>query len=336
MKLFKLIENEVTKTLLKKRLWVVIAILAILTMLFAYGEQYRAQRTEERLLRRLGDVENVDAMTLLNQQIIDLRSQLNRPFITDERRASILVQIEQLEYYQERGINPFTPSTAGFTKTFMENIIALFLPLLIVILACDLVSGEFTGGAIKLLLTTPIPRWKVLLSKYLALLIMTTVVVLLAGILSIIIASFYFGFTGFTTPITTGFRVVADRLDTSFVRNIPQWQYLIMVYGLAWFVSICVATISFMVSVIVKSTAVAMGVMLSSLITGTFMAFFLSDWPMVKYLFITNMRLPDYLSGAVQPVEGMTLGFSVAVLSVWTVVTLLVSFFVFTKQDVLV
>lgn len=334
--MFRLVENELKKTLLRKRLWVVLAILAILTVLFGYGEQYRADRMEDRITRRLGENQEIDQMTLLGQQISDIKRQLDNPYIPEQRRSTLAVQVEQLEYYLERGINPFTPSAAGFTKTYMENLVSLFLPLLIIILACDMVSVEFTEGSVKLLLTTPVPRWKVLMSKYMALLIMTTIVVVATGILSIVVSTYYFGFNGFTIPITTGFKIIEGSLDTSFVQNIPQWQYLIMVYGLSWFVAISIATITFLVSVIVKSSAVAMGVMMSLLVGGTFLGFFASDWPIVKYLFMVNMKLPDYLSGAMQPIEGMTLAFSVAILAIWTLVSFVLSFVIFTKQDVLV
>ena len=336
--MYNLVENELKKILFRKRLWIVLSILLILTLLFAYGEQYRVERMEQRLARRSGEEQasDFDQMALLTQQISDLKRQIDNPYVPEQRKATIMVQIEQMEYYLERGVNPLTPSAAGFTKTFMENIVSLFLPLLVIILACDLVSVEFTEGSIKLLLTTPVPRWKVLMSKYIALLIMTTIVVVATGVFSIAVSSFYFGFNGFTAPITTGFRVIEGSLDSSLAQNIPQWFYLMMVYGLSWFVAVAIATITFLVSVIVKNSAVAMGFMMSLLIGGTFLGFFMSDWPLVKYLFMVNMKLPDYLSGSLQPIEGMSLAFSVTILSIWTIASFALSFIVFTKQDVLV
>jgi ABC-2 type transport system permease protein len=54
----------------------------------------------------------------------------------------------------------------------MEQSISVLLPLLIILLAGDSVCGEFSAKTIKVLLTRAVPRWKVLLSKYIALLIM--------------------------------------------------------------------------------------------------------------------------------------------------------------------
>jgi ABC-2 type transport system permease protein len=76
--------------------------------------------------------------------------------------------------------------------------------------------------------------------------------------------------------------------------------------------------------------------MMASLIGGSFLQLFLTDWPSVKYFFVLNLNLPQYLSGTFQPIAGMTMVFSSLVLLFWTVGSLLVSFLVFTKQDVLV
>jgi len=118
--------------------------------------------------------------------------------------------------------------------------------------------------------------------------------------------------------------------------NVPQWQYALMVYALAFYVSFIVGGISFMISVIVKTTAASIGIMMSTLVAGGFLSYFLSDWRLTRYLYMVHLRLPDYLSGHFQPIEGMTMTFSVTVLGVWAVCALIISFLYFTRQDILV
>lgn len=132
----------------------------------------------------------------------------------------------------------------------------------------------------------------------------------------------------------TGFQVVAGELDTSAVHLIPQWQYILMETSLAWFVSLTVATLSFMLSVLMRSTAAGMGVMLACLVGGTILRNMVSSWESAKYLFMVNLELTGYLAGAAPPIQGMSLGFSLLVLSVWGGMALLVSFLVFTRKDV--
>jgi ABC-2 type transport system permease protein len=218
----------------------------------------------------------------------------------------------------------------------MEQAIFLFLPLLILILSADLVSGESSSGTIKLLVARSVPRWKILLSKYLCLIMMEMLVLFFALMISIAIAGIFFGFGGWMVPTATGFKVLAGQLDTSEVINVPQWHYALMVYSLAFYVSLIVGSISFMISVIVKTTAASIGIMMSTLIAGSFLSYFLSDWKLTRYMYMVHLRLTDYMSGHFQPIEGMSMAFSVTVLGVWAVCALVISFFYFTRQDILV
>jgi ABC-2 type transport system permease protein len=60
-----------------------------------------------------------------------------------------------------------------------------------------------------------------------------------------------------------------------------------------------------------------------------------SSWETAKYLFMVNLRLTDYLDGTLPPIKGMTLGYSLSVLTVWTLASLIVSFTAFTRKDIL-
>lgn len=334
--MLKLIENEVLKMVCKKKLLLISAILLILISLFAYGENHSYMNTIKRYTRTTGQTQNYDWKSLVNQQITDLKGRLNSPNIKDSSKNSISIQIEQLQYYLGNNMNPITPNAAKFTIKFMQQAVLLFLPLLVIVFAGDSVCGEFSSKTIKVLLTRAVPRWKILLSKYISLLIMTSLIVLEAAVISVIISTVMFKTGGWNEPVATGFRAVAGKLDASNVVKVYQWQYAILVYGLGWFAAITVATISFMVSVLVRNTSTSIGVMMATLIGGGFLQLFLEDWPLVKYFFVINLNLTKYLTGSYQPIEGMSLIFSIIVLCIWSVTALGISFTVFTKQDVLV
>lgn len=115
---------------------------------------------------------------------------------------------------------------------------------------------------------------------------------------------------------------------------LPQWQFLLMQYGLGWFVCIVVGTVTFMVSVLIRSAAAGMGIMMAALISGTILTQMASSWESSKYLFVVNLQLTDYLNGTLPPIKGMTLPFSLAVLTIWAVAALIVAYTVFTRRDV--
>lgn len=94
--------------------------------------------------------------------------------------------------FYKNHINPITPSAAKFSVKFVKQGILMFIPLLIVILAADLVSGEFSSKTIKVLLTRAVPRWKILFSKFIALIMMTTLLVFMIGVLSSLVSFLFF------------------------------------------------------------------------------------------------------------------------------------------------
>ena len=336
MKLYKLVQNEAFKMISKKRLLMVIGILVVMISLFAYGQNRITVRTKEQLIKRIGATETADWKKLAEQQLMDLKNRLDSRYMDENRKSSLRVRIEQLQYHIENDLNPLDSSSAKFTTRFMEQAIFLFLPLLVLILSADMVSGESSSGTIKLLVARSVPRWKILLSKYLCLIMMEIAVLFFALIISIALSGLFFGFGGWMVPTPTGFQVLAGQLDTSGVMNVPQWQYALMVYSLAFYVALVVGSISFMISVIVKTTAASIGIMMSTLVAGGFLSYFLSDWKLTRYMYMVHLRLTDYMSGHFQPIEGMSLSFSVAVLGTWAVGALLVSFLYFTRRDILV
>ena len=334
--MLKLIENEVIKMVFKKKLMLITGILLILIMLFSYGENYTYKNTISRFSKATGQTQNYDWKLLVKQQISDLKTRLNSPYIQESNKNSVNIQIEQLEYYIDNNINPITPGAAKFTVKFMQQAVFMFLPLLIIILAGDSVSGEFSTRTIKVLLTRSVPRWKVLLSKYIALLILSTIVILETALISILVSGIMFQNFGWNEPVATGFKVISGKLDSTNVVRVFEWQYIILIYSLGWFVANTIATISFMVSVLVRNTSTSIGIMMAALIGGSFLQFFLTDWPLVKYFFVININLPQYLTGSFQPINGMSLVFSSLVLGAWSITALIISFLVFNKQDVLV
>lgn len=311
-------------------------IMLILVSLFAYGQNYQYKNTMNKYLKTTEDSGNIEWQALQKQQIQDLKNRLNRSDTPEASKASINIKIQQNQYYLDNNINPITPSAAKFSIKLMEQSIFILLPLLIILLSGDSVCGEFSAKTIKVLLTRAIPRWKVLLSKYLALLILFSMVILEMALLSLLVSGFFFNNWGFYEPIATGFNSSSGTLDVSNVIKVTQLQYLILVYSLGWFVSVIVGTISFMVSVLVRNTATSIGIMMATLVGGGFLQLFLADWPIIKYFFVINLNLPQYLTGSYTPISGMSLVFSTLVLLTWGIGALIVSFVVFTKQDVLV
>lgn len=330
-----LVRNEIYKMILRKKIILITILLILFVGLFSYGENYIYNQRINAFLHE-SNQSNYSWENIANQRLERLKENLESAYIPERGIKSIEIQIEQLEYFIDNNINPITPSVARFNVEFVKQSITLFLPLLIVILGADLISGEFSDQTIKVLLTRAVPRWKILLSKLIALLIMTTLMVLLMGIISTVVSRIFINRLGFDEPVITGFKLVNGELSTGSVIQITSLKYMFLNYSLAWYVALVMSAITFMVSVLVKSMGSAIGIIMASLIGGQFLQFFLSDWVLVKYFFVTNLDLTKYLTGSYQQVEGMNLLFSALVLLTWGVISIFISFFIFSKKDILV
>ncbi|SDW60725.1 ABC transporter permease [Paenibacillus sp. PDC88] len=322
-----LVRNEVIKMIKKKRFYVILLVLVVLTPMFTYAQMREAETKREKF--------GQDWRLEMQQAITDNQNSLGSDRVPEEWKQYRRIYIQQLQYYLDHDINPNEPSGVTFTREFMNNSINLFIPLLVVAMASDLVSGERTTGTIKMLLTRPVKRWKILLSKLITLLMFVSLIVLAVFIICYLISGLFFGFKGFTFPIFTGFQIHGSDVDMSKVHAVEQWEYLLMQSGLIWFVSIIVAVLSFMVSTLVRSTSASIVIMMAALIAGTILTNMAASWDSAKYLFMVNLNLTGYLAGNLPPIEGMTLLFSLCVLSIWGISSLVVSFLVFTKRDIL-
>jgi len=334
--LYNLVKNEVFKMIGKKRLYITLGIAFVIIVAFAYGQYHSLDRTKENLSKRIGIEATSDWRQVLQQQLIDIKRRMDSPYMDDDRRANLRVRAEQMQFYLDEDINPLEVSAVTFSTKFIEQSLLFLLPLLMIILSADIVSGELSGGTIKLLLVRGVSRWKILLSKYITIILLEALVMFFVLIFSIGVSGIFFGYGGWTTPVVTGFKVVAGKLVTSDIVNVPGWKYLMMTYGLAYFVAVVVGSVSFMISTLVRSTAASIGIVLSTLIGGTLLTNFLEDWKLPRYFFTANLRLTDYISGSLNPIEGMDMTFSLTVLSVWIIISIFVSFAYFTRRDILV
>ncbi|HEY2491590.1 MAG TPA: ABC transporter permease [Paenibacillus sp.] len=322
-----LIQNECIKIIKKKRFYVILLILLILVPMFTYAQMRSSEHSRKNF--------NGDWRLEVQQQITDNENSLGSNRIPEEWKKYRLIFVQQLQYYLDNDVNPKEPNGVTFTREFMNNSISLFIPLLIMAVASDIVSGERTSGTIKMLLTRPVKRWKVLLSKLIALIMFVSLIVVSTFLISYLVSGLFFGYKGFNIPVFTGFQIQGSDVDMSAVHAVPQWLYIVMQCGLIWFVSVTVAMLAFMVSVLVKSTAASIVVMMAALIAGTILTNMASAWTSAKYFFMVNLQLTDYLSGSPAPIEGMNLNFSLMVLAIWAVASIIVSFTVFTKRDIL-
>ncbi len=324
--LLALIHNETIKVWRKKRFAVVVLVLIVLIPVFVYAQMKIAQNNASKF---------ADWRSELQQRITDNTNALSSERIPEEWKRWRRALVQQLQYYLDHDVNPNTPNAVTFTSSFLENSVSLFIPLMVLAVASDLVSSERSTGTIKMLLTRPVRRWRILLSKWVTLILYVSLIVVATVALAYLISGLAFGYEGWGEPVFVGFEPQGSDIELGAVHAVTRGTYLLMEMGLVWFSAVVVATIALMVSVLLRSTAASLVTMMAAVISGMILANMASSWHSAKYLFNVNLDLTVYLQGTPPPIEGMTLGFSLAVLGVWGAAALAAAFAVFTKQDIL-
>ena len=143
------------KLLAKKRLLVIALIVAILVALFTYAQLKETEERQEKLGTK-------DWRASVQTSIIDITNRLSSSGMSDDSRERMQITLKQQQYYLDHDINPSEPGAPTFMRIFIENSGMMFIPLLVIVIASDLVSSEHTLGSIKLLLTRPVQRWRIL------------------------------------------------------------------------------------------------------------------------------------------------------------------------------
>ncbi len=201
---------------------------------------------------------------------------------------------------------------------FSANLTVLVF-LFSVVIASEIVAGEFTWGTIKLLLIRPASRSKILLSKYAA-----VVLFLMALLLVLLIGSALIGIILFGTGGAPGGKASP--------------QSILQTYGFLFVYLLVNVTFAFMISTVFRSSTLAIAlsflVMFSAGPALMLLAAFKHEW--AKYLWFANTDLSVYFGGGEPPFEGMTLGFSITVLLVYYALFIGVAWYIFNKRDVAV
>jgi ABC-2 type transport system permease protein len=239
------------------------------------------------------------------------------------------------QYCLDHGLPADESSTAlGFAAA--QGWIVQLLTLFAVVLASIGVASEFSGGTIRLLLTRPFRRWKILLSKYfgvygltLGMLVLSVGIALFGGVL----------LRGFTS---SPYLTVVD----GAVHATPMIWIVVARFALASVDLLLISTMAFMIASVFRTSGLSIGLSLFLMFVGGTVTAVLNsmgkalDIPALSTIAKFSMFSYTDLSPFVLRREAfaaapeVSLGFAVAVLSVYYVVFLAIAFMGFTKRDV--
>lgn len=265
------------------------------------------------------------------------------------------------EYLLKKNIQPEDPGKFTATVCIQKLFFILgeiFIIVTIAVFSGDIVSGEFTPPTMKVLITQPVPRGKILMSKFIAAALVSVIFILVTEIISFIIVGLIFRFGNLMYPVimgtkykyaaydySTGLKNIAAIYGSSYA--IPMWRYLIYLFMFEALFITAGTAFAFMISVIFKSSVVSVSaaiVIPVSMLILQSMGFMKKAVP---YLLTTYgnfsgaispaMSTDDYSNmAALYNTIKITPLFSCTVLIAWILICCAISHIIFVKRDVLI
>ncbi|MBD0279938.1 MAG: ABC transporter permease [Bacteroidota bacterium] len=200
------------------------------------------------------------------------------------------------------------------------------VPLLITLVAGDVVAGEASMGTLRLLLTKPVSRTQVMLSKFLAAAFYTVLLLLFMAIIALGGSMLVFG-TGDLMVFKSDMLVILDSSDIF-------WRY-IGAFGFAVLAMTTVASLAFLLSTLAENSigpiiATMSVVVVFTILTTMDIPFFNALKP---YLFTNHML--NWKGFFEQPVDGREVLKSALMLLTHIVLFVSLAVYIFRKKDIL-
>lgn len=311
-----LLQNEWMKIFKRPGTYVMIAILLIAASI--YGVILKYEQNDSNFEVSKNWEQNLqEENTALKGQLDGSRSPMEKQYF----KKQIAINSYRLAHH-------IPPDTSYHVWDFVNNATQLieFAGLFTIIISAGIVASEFNWGTVKLLLIRPITRVKILLSKYIMVLLFALFMLAILFVYSAIIGAILFGMPD-QSPVYLNYY-------NGHVSEQNMVVHLFIFYGLNSIDMVMLATMAFMISSVFRNSSLAIGLSIFLLFTGGQLTQLLAlKFSWAKYILFANTDLMQYFEGT-PLVEGMTLTFSILMLLVYFFIFQFLAFYVFKKRDV--
>ncbi|MFC4559276.1 ABC transporter permease [Virgibacillus kekensis] len=312
--MLSLIKNEVGKIFHKKANW--IYILVVVVALIGAGLIQQSVTDEPS--------ENWREQT--KTEINRLQTELEKA--PNDAQGFIKEEIARNQMLLDEDINPNAYTNWDYMNEIVIGV-TMLVTLFSVIVSSAIVSSEFSAGTIKQLLIRPHPRWIILLSKYIALVAYSLVL-----LITVIAVGYILGVLMFETGDFSA-KILEPGLEGEKIATVGSQFLWKLVYYLPSL--IIIITISFMLSTLFKSQALAVGfgifVLFVSSTLGGIIIVLAEKFEWVKFLIFPHLDLTIYATQDTI-LGGVTPTISLLILCVYYIIFMAVTFAYFQKRDI--
>ena len=262
--------------------------------------------------------------------INELANKSNKSYEEEKQYQSAKEDAEKSRYAIEQSKDIYNTSDS---RGFLLNVFSkyeLFIIITIVLIAGAIVSDEFNKGTIKLLLVRPYSRIKILLAKFITILITVLFIMVVTVILQFVVGGIFFGFDSLSIPD------VVYNFNTDKIMEIGILKSIIFT-GLGKLpIYVLLGTLAFALSTLFNNTAVAititlMGYMASSIVN-QFAYYYDIKW--LKFFVTPNWDFTQFFYGNLPLIKGMSVPFSVIICLVYFAIMIIPTVVVFNKRNI--
>ena len=282
-----------------------------------------------------GDSWKIDAVSELGDAMVRMASledqQAQGSYVSEESMTEASDTLALAQYRLEHEISSYMTedgtTNSQYWRALLEGgVLLTFISVVMIVIAGGSVANEFSSGTIKFLLINPVKRSKIIISKFLSLMLLCGAMILgifmVNGLFDLILFRDAFG-----VPMLT--------VEQRTVTEGSALLYALKQYALNGITMIAMTTLAFMISSLMRSSAVAIGIGVASLLGGTMISSILvqygCDWG--RYLIFSNLNLSQIAEGyGMYPNQSLL--FALGVLAVHMIIFLFTAFDGFTRREV--
>lgn len=294
-----------------------------------------------------------DWKNTLKNSIDTLKDQKNSAtdMSSDSSKETYNKQIILYQYFIDHNIKPQVNgsfSAFNFIDSLLKLLGPLFIPIIIAILSADIVSGEYTPPTMKMLLTRPAARGKILVSKFVAVLASSIVIITVIELISYLIMGIVYGFDNPMYPVLVGTKYTSSAikltqdstglipvLGSSYI--VSTWRFIIQMFLFQFLYILACCSLFMLFSTILRSSTLSMTLS----ILATIVVNILSSIPYLAkatpFFFTTYGSISSILDSSIISITEatyMTPLFSCIFLVVFSGICYFISTYVFQKKDI--
>lgn len=311
--LLKLIQNEWMKLWQKKATWIMLFLTIASVLVLLIGSKWIAATEEGKGTWQ----QEQQASIKFFQTELESGDYADSP----PTLKSIENDITLAQYRIDNDLKPaYSNTTAGFITNGLS--LTLFITLFSIVVAAGIVSFEFGTGTIKMLLTRPVNRWKILLSKLLTAVLFSVGLGVLLYVLLVGLGYIFFDSSATNLEMIKGV-IVESNIYTNALSTIA-FSYADISTSVL---------LAFMLGTLFNSSSLAIALSLVITLMSSTLVGLLYKYEFIKYFWFSVWDLKSIVNDTYL-ITDLTLPFAVTVLCIYAVLFIAISFWKFTKQDI--